>query len=88
MKRILYDMGCPPFVWINNFIYKELLVDNRQGGGSIIGEKHVCFKWLFRQFKEFWAIFFVGKRPPWADPSQSEMENSNFFFFKQKTSNK
>ena len=57
MKRILYDMGCPPFVRINNYIYKELLVENRQGG-SIIGEKHVCFKWLFRQFKALWAFFF------------------------------
>ena len=41
MKQILYDMGSPPFVRINNYIYKELLVENRQGGGSIIGEKQV-----------------------------------------------
>ena len=58
MKQILYDMGCPPFVRINNYIYEDLLVEIRQGGGSIIGEKHVCFKWLFRQFKALWAIFF------------------------------
>ena len=33
MKQILYDMSCPPFVRINNYIYNELLVKNRQGGG-------------------------------------------------------
>ena len=34
MKRILYDMGCLPFVRINNYIYEDLLVEIRQGGGG------------------------------------------------------
>ena len=53
MKQILYDMGCQPFVRIDNYIDKELLVENRQGGG-IIGEKQFCFKFQFFFF--FWSL--------------------------------
>ena len=68
MKQILYDMSCPPFVRINNYIQEEFLVEIRQGG-SIIVEKHVCFIGQGKKLEIWNQETWASQREKWLNES-------------------
>ena len=81
MKQILYDMSCPPFVRINNFIDKELLVGNRQGGGPSLVKNMFALNDYLGNLKHFEQFFFkLENGLPEQTPASQRWKILTFFF--------